>query len=165
MSFDRVLPSKISQVSFRHNSPVVAILIVSALLFIGLLGSTYYGVIFALLNATMMGTIGLATTALAGAVFPLTRKRLYEQSPISRYKPLGIPLVTILGVVSFFFFIYLALSVGLNPILGGTNDPWPLTLLLIFFIGFGLSYFVVRSYRKATQGKDISLTFKELPPD
>ncbi len=165
MSFDRILPSKLSQVNDKTHTPVNAIIVMSVLLFVGLVGSTYYGIVFALLNATLMGTIGLAISALAGAIFPFARKQLYSRSPIARYKIGAIPVVTIVGAISFVFFVFLAFDVGLNPILGGTNNPLPLVILFSFFVGSGGLYFISRAYHKWKDGIDISLSFKELPPD
>jgi hypothetical protein len=130
-----------------------------------MIASLATGLVFANLNYTLMYTIALAIGGISGAVFPFVRKSIYQRSPIARYKIGDIPLITILGTVTFFFFAYLAYAAGLNPVVGGPTNPYALIALLAVFVGAGVLYFVSRAFHKAKQGIDISLGFRELPPE
>lgn len=165
MAFDRVLPTSLADVSDRYHTPVKSILLIAILTWIAMIGSLYYGIIFANLNYTLCVTIVLAIGGITGAVFPFVRKSQYEMSPIARYKIGGIPLVTITGVVTFFFFIYLTYAAGLNPAVGGPTNPYALTTLALSFVAAAALYYVSRAYRKAREGIDIQLNFTEIPPE
>jgi amino acid transporter len=164
MGFDRVLPMKFADVSDRFHTPVVAIILVAIISWIGLVGSLYYGVIFGNMNFTLMYTIVMAIGGIAGVVYPL-RKALYAKSPITGYKIGRIPLVSVLGVIVFVFFTYMAIAAGLNPSVGGPTNPYALTWLLITFVGCGVLYFISRAYHKAKHGIDIAANFAEIPPE
>jgi amino acid transporter len=165
MGFDRVLPTKMADVSDRFHTPVVAILFIALISWLGLIASLYYGIIFANMNFTLVYTIALAIGGLTGALFPFVRKPMYEKSPIARYKIGGLPLITIVGVITFFFFTYLAYAAGLNPAVGGPTTPYALTTALLAFILAGALYYASRAYHKAKDGIDISLAFREVPPE
>jgi hypothetical protein len=124
------------------------------------------GPIFAFLNFTLMYTIALAIGGITGAVFPYLKKTkpLYERSPIAHLRIGGIPLVTILGILTFISMSYLAYAAGLNPVIGGTNNPVALGVLLMVFIGSGALYFIALAYHKS-KGLDISIAFHDLPPE
>jgi amino acid transporter len=164
-SFDRVLPSKLADVSDRYHSPVNAIIFVAVINWIGMVASTVYGLLFANLNFILMYTIALSIGGLTGALFPFIAKSFYEKSPLVRYKVGGVPLVTITGIITFLFFAYLAFAAGLNPVIGGPTNPVAMIVLLLSFVGSGCLYYVAKMYHKSKSGIDIALNFKEIPPE
>ena len=164
MSFDRVLPTKLADVSDRFHTPVKAILLTNVGCWLGMMAALYYGFIFANLNYTLMYTIVLAIGGITALVFPYRRKQLFEGSPVARYKLGRIPLISVLGVASFILFAYLSYSAGLNPVVGGPVSVYALSALLLTFIGCGLLYFLAAAYHKR-KGLDLTLTFREIPPE
>jgi APA family basic amino acid/polyamine antiporter len=165
VAFDRVIPTQLADVSDRYHTPVKSIVFVGVIIWLGLIASLYYGVVFANVNYTLEACIIFAIVGLAGAVFPFLRKSLYDRTPIARYTLGGVPLVTISGSITFLFFVYLAYSAGLNPAVGGPTNPYALLIGVVFLIGCALVYYVSRAYHKTRTGIDISLAFREIPPE
>jgi amino acid transporter len=165
MSFDRVLPSVISRVDKRFNSPYVAIILLSIVTEIWIILMTYVAgtgdwitsVVFVTVSAQLM-------TCIAGIVFPFreSTKAIYEASPAAKYKLGPIPIVSLFGFLgaiwlSYFIFLYLTI-----PELGMASPFSMMFMAALFIVGF-IMYFVVRAYRKG-QGIDIDLAYKEIPP-
>jgi len=98
-------------------------------------------------------------------LFKGTPKRpdIYKSSAISRYSLAGIPLITIvafLSIVLTSFDMYILLS---NPGFGLVNVPSYVFLALSYLLWIPV-YFAFAWYRKK-QGIDVSLAFKEIPPE
>jgi amino acid transporter len=165
VGFDRLLPSKFADVSEKYHTPVKAIIFVAAVTWIGMAASNYYSAAAANLNYTVVYTLILAVVGLAGAIFPFARKQIYERSAIARYKVIGIPAITILGICNFLFFISISIAAGLNPFVGGPTTPAAIAAAAIVFVVSGLLYYIARAYFKKNMGIDIALNFKEIPPE
>jgi amino acid transporter len=165
MGFDRLLPTALADVSDKYHTPVKSIIFIVAITWLGMIASLYYGIIFANLNYTLCCTIAYAIGAISAAVFPFRKKSMYNNSPIAKYKVGRVPLITILGVLVFFFFIWLTYAAGLNPAVGGPTTPYALTILALAFVGAGALYYIFRAYHKARHGIDIAFNFAEIPPE
>ena len=164
MSFDRILPTKLADVNDRFHTPVYSILLVFIVNWVGMIASLYYGFVFANLNFTLMYTIALAIGGVTAAVFPYTKRTLYEKSPIAKFRIGSMPLITVMGVLTFMFMSYLAYAAGFNPVIGGPTNPLALAVLLVTFVMTGLLYFISLAYHKRA-GLDVSAAFRELPPE
>ena len=165
MSFDRVLPTALADVSDRYHTPVKSIAVIAVVTWLGLMASLYYGVLFANMNFIFTVTIVFAIGAITAVVFPFRRKSMYEQTQIVRYKLAGVPLIVIAGIVSFFFFAYLAVDLGLNPVISGPTGPYATGLTIVCFIVSGLLYYAFRAYHKEREGIDIAVNFVQIPPE
>jgi amino acid transporter len=163
-SFDRVLPTRLADVNDRYHAPIKATIVAAILLWVGLILGLYAGVIFASFNTTLGYCIVFTVGSVTAMAFPYWKKDIFNASPISRLKIGKVPLVTILGAASFVFFIYLAIDIGLNPVLAPTN-PLSFAILALTFLGTGAIYYISRAYHKAKDGFDIRMTFMELPPE
>ncbi|MFX1579587.1 MAG: APC family permease [Promethearchaeota archaeon] len=165
MSFDRVLPGQIAYVDKRFNSPMVAIVLLTIVTeiwiilmqFVAGTGDWLTSVVFVTVAAQLM-------TCISGIVFPFreSTKAIYEASPAAKWKLGPIPVVSLFGFLgaiwlSYFIFLYLTI-----PELGMASPLSSIFLLALFIVGF-IMYFVVRAYRKS-QGIDIDLAYKEIPP-
>jgi len=98
-------------------------------------------------------------------LFPYIRKELYETAvpQVLRRKLLGLPVISLLGLVVFiynlqdaYFLMDFPQYYGITPIFLGT-----LVGAGIFAVG---AYVVAKAYRKK-QGIDIAYLFKTLPPE
>ncbi len=165
MSFDRVLPSQISNVDKRFNSPWVAIILLSIVTEVWIILMTYVAgtgdwiasVVFVTVSAQLL-------TCIAGIVFPFrsSTKAIYEASPAAKWKIGPLPMVSLFGFLGacwLSFFIYLYVTI---PELGMAS-PVSMGFMLALFIGGIILYYIVRAYRKS-QGIDIDLAYKEIPP-
>src|SRR5438132_12203139 len=97
MSIDGALPRAVSHVSPRTHTPVNAHVIFL------ILGGFLYAYIYNMvpgyttytLAVTAVATALYIGTAIGGAVFPRTRREVYQTSPIATYKVGPVPLITI----------------------------------------------------------------------
>jgi amino acid transporter len=163
-AFDRVMPAKLGDVSPRWNTPVFA-LIVSEI------ASTAWLLAFALylqytpfffVSSIFAMTVVIFLVGLAAIVFPYRMKGVYERSPV-RYKILGVPLITILGIIVTVYTLilsYLYLTVDAF----GANAPVSLETVVGFWIA-GLVIYYTSYVINKRRGVDLRLAFKELPPE
>jgi basic amino acid/polyamine antiporter, APA family len=169
-SFDRILPSKFSEVSERTHAPIPAIILASVII-LGILVWSVFSTAFSTLLSmgVLAGVITVLAVSVAALVFPLRQRALYKSSPAST-SIAGIPILPIVSVLSIIVVIALAYVVLFYPELGITNAfglPGPLSGLIymaaLVVLGL-LIYFIARAARKA-QGIDLSLIYRELPPE
>jgi amino acid transporter len=164
MSIDGVLPKFVSNVSERTHTPVNAHLIFLILggFVMSFVYSFYPGFLPYTLAVTMVATVMYIGTSLGGAVFPWTRKEVYDTSPIAKYKVGRIPLITISGIIATVFSAWMLYYYLTVPGLGFASLPSELIMLGIF-VGWAAYYFIRRMYLKR-RGIDLELAFKQVPP-
>ena len=166
LSFDRILPSSISDVSPRFNTPLKAIAVAAiagcfmTLLFV--LPITSSQIILFTAGISLPYFVVYSFTSIAAIIFPYRNKVLFEGSPFKR-RIAGVPLISIMGALSVACLmtnaaIYLTVPsyYGLNQT---TLELWFGTLIALFAL-----YFVVSSYRKS-KGVPLDLVYKEVPPE
>jgi APA family basic amino acid/polyamine antiporter len=165
MSYDRMLPGIVARVSRRWGAPVVAITIC----YIGCLvmGWLYFFTGFSKLTLDMplMTSIAFCASTLVGTLFPYLKstKQIYADSPISKYKVAGIPLITVMGALGLLYFaimFYLYITDGRY----GTNNPLSAAYIFGALIISAVIYFVYRFYRKQ-QGINTDMTYREIPTE
>jgi len=161
-SFDRIVPAKLCAVSERFFTPVISIvvsLVVAEFLIylfaftnaVGLYAATTFGVM-----------ITYFITTIAVIAFPYVRKKMYGASP-AKYEVGGIPLMTISGVISVLFMIFLSYYYITVPGLAGFSTITLETLIVLFVVSIAI-FFAAQAYHKS-KGLDPQLAFKEIPPD
>lgn len=162
--FDRAVPAKISYVSDRLHTPVLALAVFALLTEIGLVLSVYGGVIFSFLNITLVLTALFAFVGFVAIIFPYRRKSLFEMSPVSKYRIGGLPAISALGGLCLVMFAFLTYYALLNPAAEGpTSAPALASLGVIFLIGVS-AYFITRAYYRS-KGIDVTKAFAEIPPE
>jgi APA family basic amino acid/polyamine antiporter len=166
MSFDRVLPAALADVSER-GTPMKALSIggIASAVFLILSflpeAATYitqFGVALGLLAVLTFIIVGLGAM-----IFPYARKDLYEHVMPFKRKILGIPLITWLGLIVVLF------DVQVTYFMLSYSTWYGLTSLFLWIVGgalvFGfLGYYIAKMYR-AREGIDLSMVFKQLPPE
>ncbi len=166
-SFDRLIPSKFSEVSERFRTPVWdAILLTIIAEVYGILNIYGPGVF---LYVSALGPIysGVAwgISSLAGVLLPL-KKDLFEQAPALVRKRIGnVPVISLISAFAFVTIMSVLLFGQIVPTFQGTLDPGPVIwTFAIFFAGIPF-YYLVRAYRLKHDGFDLSLVYKQIPPD
>jgi len=166
-SLDRVLPERLSYVTSRTHSPIVA-LIVSA---IGCEAFLYL-IIYDSAFTSYFSTAGLATQiayiliSLTAILFPFAKKTIYEASPAAKYKIGGLPILTLTGILSLIVNLYIAWIFIAGPPLGflsfyaTSSIEFVIGLFLACFVIYWIAYAIRRS-----QKIDLSLSFAEIPPE
>jgi amino acid transporter len=106
-AFDRILPEWAAGVNTRTGVPVAA-LVLMVVPSIPISALYAYNTHFykATLDATLVIAATFALTSLSAIVLPWRRPDIYNASPIARYKPLGIPLITLSGVIFLGFLLF-----------------------------------------------------------
>lgn len=159
-SLDRLAPGKLGQVSDKHSTPIISIIlsmiITSVLLFLYLF--TPWLKTLSLFQALLFCW---GITLLAGALFPFIRRNLYERSPASNYSFGKFPLMTIICLIgaAFLFFQFYQLW---NDKFAAGHDLLTILTLVITFVSGIIFYIIVRAYR-LKQGIEIDKIFKEIP--
>ena len=166
-AFDRVLPTKLADVNERTHSPVPAILTVMGLITIMLVWSVN-GTSFAtwLALGVLAGVVCVWIVSIAAFTFPERRPELYQASP-ANMTLWGIPVLKIVAPLSFAVMAFLvADSLAYPPLAIGTfSHWWYVPGFMAAVAAFGLIVFYVSKYVRARQGIDITLVYKELPPE
>jgi amino acid transporter len=164
-SFDGLAPLKLSEVNERTHSPIIAIIVISVL--------TLGALIWTALSATFFTVWGVAIlfayrpilfVGIAAIALPFRRKEFYNASLLGKTSAGKVWLI--IGGVWAILEVAVILFLGFrfSAQLGWTS--WWLILiavggLLVFGFGF---YYIAKAIRK-TQGRDLSLVYKQIPPE
>ena len=167
-SFDRILPSRLSDVNERTRAPIPAIItasiIVAGILAWSVLSSSF----FTLLSmGVLAGVITILCVSVSAIAFPFRRPDLFRNSPANT-RIAGIPLLPIVAVLSIAVMIglaYLVLSYQQFGIATPQLGPLPGFIFMGALIVIGLVIFFVARFVRARQGINLDLIYKELPPE
>jgi amino acid transporter len=162
-AFDRILPSKLASVNNKYHSPGVAIIVTLLISYLGWSLYIYgHGFTSVILNSLLIKFVAWGIVSLAAVAIPFTCKDIFEQSPV-RYKLGGVPVISILGGVSFLTFAYYVVN-SVTTTVFYTPTGYQAGFLVFLFGATIVWYFIAAAYRKS-QGIDISKAFARLPPD
>ena len=152
-AFDRYLPSQLAYVSPKYGSPVVAHLLDLGvtIVLIGL-AAFLYGTLSSLYGAVMASMIYFAFVGIAAAIYAVRKERGGAKV-----------LLAASGVLQSIVFAYLTYEFLSYPKVWGGN-PLAYGYIAATFIVGALLY-VIRKNRLRNEGLNISLTFKEIPPE
>lgn len=152
-SFDRFLPARVSYVSQRFGSPIVANLITyGAVMILLALATYYYASYSALFGAILASMIYFIFVGLCAATHAFRKEHGSAKVLLATAGVLDA------GVFSFISYQYLA-----NRAFTGINTLTE-TFLVATFVAGALIYLTSKWYNKK-RGIDISLAYKELPPE
>jgi APA family basic amino acid/polyamine antiporter len=164
MSIDGALPKFVSRVNERTHTPVVAHVIF--LVLGGFVMSYVYnfvpGYLGLTLAVTAVATVLYIGTAFGGAIFPWSRKEVYESSPIAKYKVGGVPVITICGLIATAFSIWMLYYYLTIPGLGVASLTSE-AIMLAIFLGW-IGFFFLRRWWLSRVGINLDLAYKEVPP-
>jgi amino acid transporter len=161
-AFDRILPEKVADVSERRHVPVYALIL---MLVPALIVSAFYAYTSTfktwILDATLVIAVTFFGASIAAMVLPWRKKRLYESSPMVRYKVGGIPLISVAGFVT-------AAFLGFNLWHWFTNDLYAVNNRdSLIFMGsmylLAIIVYVVAKVVRRGQGIDLSAIHREIP--
>jgi basic amino acid/polyamine antiporter, APA family len=164
-AFDRVLPEWAANISAKRRVPygslilmIVPSLVVSALFAY----RASFQVIF--LDATAVIAVTFLGTVIAAAILPWRRADIYKQSPIARWRIAGIPVITVTGVISAIFLVFMIVEWSLNTVYGTafTTNALPLQYFAVTYLVAIAIYVIARVVRKR-QGIDLARIHREIP--
>ena len=166
-SFDRLVPTFLADINDRYHVPMKSILLMGVLSSIFAALALYTTVVGLAFNITLGVVSCFIFVGVAAAVFPYSKKArpIWEQAPsVVRKKVLGIPVITVLGVIEAITFVYVTYLAGTSPALSGPINPLSVGVIFIVYILAILTYGGSKIYHKR-HGLDIDMAFQELPPE
>jgi amino acid transporter len=163
---DRMGPKWFADIDYRWASPVKNHILCFVLGEIGILLYTIFQDQMSGLSVTGLEIVSVfGVTAIAAALFPFSKraKNIWDSSPYKKWNILGIPVVTIGGVVNLIYLAILFYFFIVMPDLEGLAIGSLLFYVVIWAIGVGWYFYWKK--RNKDVGVDVSMTFGELPPD
>jgi len=163
-SFDRVLPTKFAEVNERFHTAYISII---AIVILGIVLSYVYNFLgystYFTMGSVLWG-VAYIIPGLALAVFPFAKKDLFASAPGWVAKKVGgLPIVSIIGIITAIGFTYVAAIAYNNPAIGTANSFSIELAVSILVIGF-VVYFASAAYHKG-KGMDLGMAMKEIPPE
>jgi basic amino acid/polyamine antiporter, APA family len=163
-SFDRLAPARLTDVSDRFHTPVVATIFIALVIELLNYLNIYQGLGAYLLNIIAVMGGAFVIVSIAAMLTPWLRRDLHAGAPRWAARRIGgIPLITLIGLVSagaWAFVIYTAFHTGFGGSLGWKPMVKAFTAPAIAVVW----YLAVWGYRRM-QGIDLSRTFQEIPPE
>lgn len=176
-SFDGVIPERLAKVDERTHTPVAALVAITVVgipfLYLAAYSESFFKYIAL---SSIVAFPVFIMVGVCAVVFPFRRRASYEAS-VSRISVLGVPLVSIFGVgtvVVGFYGLWLflahtefALPGAGKPILKqlftGPSDGGLALCAILLILGAAI-YFSGAAWRRS-QGIDLSLNYREIPPE
>jgi amino acid transporter len=163
-SFDRIIPDKVSEVSERTRSPLVANVVVLVVTLAYLAVIVFAGGSF----LTLLYTSGIAelltfmVVAVAGIAFPYRRKVLYKESSIVK-SFFGLPQITVVAAVSLAVYLLFFISLLTADALGANSSTGIRATVIIAVVS--IVVYPISKVVNRRRGVDLGLAFRELPPE
>src|SRR5205085_4108879 len=115
-AFDRVLPSWAANISAKRRVPYGSLVLM-------ILPSIVISAVWAykpdfqnvFLDATAVLALTFLATVVAAIILPWRRKDLYDASPIAGWKVGGLPLISVVGVITAIFLAFMLYQWSINP--------------------------------------------------
>jgi len=173
-AFDRLLPERVAKLNEHTGTPIYALLLM-------VVPSVVVAYLFAynianFQSLTLCSTLVIAVTYLgttiAAIILPYKKPDLYKASPIAKYNVLGIPLITVAGVIFGGFLIFLLYQwifdpnalygIGYSINEGGYKNGTSIIYMLSNYVLAAVIYFGFKYFRKRS-GIDIDKVHQEIP--
>jgi APA family basic amino acid/polyamine antiporter len=161
-AFDRVLPDRAAEVSEKRKVPLYS-LILMLLPAVGLSALYAYNTTFVTytLDATLVIAVTYLFSAIAVVILPWRKPDLWQASPASKVKVLGVPVVPVSGVITVGLLVFNLWEWLWNKTYG-VNNPSSLYYMLGMYVLAIVIYVAARVVRRR-QGIDLRLVNKEIP--
>jgi basic amino acid/polyamine antiporter, APA family len=163
-SFDRLAPEKLTTVSDRFHTPVIATITIGCVVELLNYLNIYQGLGAYLLNIIAVMALAFIIVSFAAMITPWRRPQLHGQGPgWARRRVAGLPVITwvaAISAISWIFVIIVAFhtgfggTFGLKPMVEAFTAP---AIGVVYYIG-------ARLYRRS-QGMQFAQTFAEIPPE
>ena len=166
-AFDRLLPEKVAEVDARTRTPIYALLlmVVPSIVVAYLFAYNIANFQTLTLCSTLVIAVTYLGTTIAAILLPFVKQDLYKASPIAKYKVLGIPLISVAGVIFGGFLVYLLYQWIFDPnaLYGiGLANTSSVIYMLSMYVLAAVIYFGFRAYRKRS-GIDLDKVHAEIP--
>jgi hypothetical protein len=125
-----------------------------------------YGILAATFSYGVAGlVIGIAVVAAAAVIYPYSRCDLFEVAdPMSKSRIRGIPVISVLGVLTIIASVTIVYAIVL-PVIGGINFMTILLEGIIPTFMIGIILYCVSWAVRRSQGVNLELVKREIPPE
>jgi amino acid transporter len=159
-AFDRAFPTMFADVNDKLHVPLKATLLNLVAAIILFLAAIYTTGLGAFLNGVAVSALVWGISSITAIVIPYKRKDLVMHLPGSRWK---VPLISILGVISFVLMVYVTYLTATVPLYGPSTSE--ANTVLLSSLGIGLLVLASRYLYLKSRGIDLKMTFAEIPPE
>ena len=165
-AFDNVIPRRFADVSSSTGTPIFTAMVLWAVAEVALLVELFESSSVGVYLSAALGVVAFPIIGcVAAMLFPKLRKSMYDSAPqITKYKVGGVPLLIIAGVIGFIGFGLITVLTVAYPQAGSPVTASNASFMGGMFVLGALIYFISRAVRKR-MGIDLSLSFKEIPPE
>jgi len=163
---DRMGPKWFTDINVRTSTPIKNMVLLFILGEIGLLLYALYSNLFLGLSVTGMEIVTVfGISALSALLLPYVKKarHIWEASPYKHWFFLKIPAVTWGAIFNLAYLVILFVFFMLMPGLETFTTGSLISYIVVWALGFAWYFYWV--WRNRRSGIDVTLTYKELPPD
>jgi len=168
-SFDRLIPEAVCWIHPKLRSPVVAIVIITLIAELGVVDASGLfwpgSVMGAQLNFVFFAVCTMFVPVTAMTLFPYLKPDLFENASAMVRRKLGpVPVITIVGIITLAYMVWMVVASFLYPAVGGGINSVKLGILAGLVISGLVVFYAARAYRLSREGIDINWTFQSIPP-
>jgi amino acid transporter len=165
-SFDGVVPTKFSELSKRGGSPNFALALIAVVGLVYILLSVFYANVLTFLAYATSGLyLSIAVVGLSGLLFPYVRKSIFQSTPPAVQRKVGgMPIVSILGLITFLVGLFVAVAAASPAYTGAPINPYYIAGLVGVFLA-GLAIYSISYLFQRSRGVDLMMRFREIPPE
>jgi amino acid transporter len=164
-AFDRILPTRLADVSPRYHTPIWAVLVVFVVAEIFLAIYQFTNFFTLLVNYVTGRALGIGIVGAVALAFPYLRRDLFERSPqMVKARILGIPVISICGGLTLVIMAIQFVVLAQNPALSGPTTPLAIGILPGLVVLGIVIYYASLWYRRRS-GVNIARAFGEIPPE
>ncbi len=162
-AIDGLIPAWFRRVHPKLNTPVPALATMGIMSIVAL--AIY---VFTPFFATLVGIFGFILSfimvSISAVLLPYRLPDVFETSPVKQ-RLFGIPVISIIGVLSIISCVIMAWAYVADPLASGANGPVFLVVFntIVFLSGLGVYY--LAKWLQSRRGVDVSLSYKELPAE
>lgn len=159
-SFDRLLPQWASNVHPRTHAPVNALLMVG-IISLGFMLLLVFDPALTFVATGLLQEVLFVVVSIAGIILPWRMPELYKGS--IKKEVAGVPVITIVGVISLLFNLLMVYYFLTNGAYGATSTTsWQFAGALV---ASGVLYYAGSKLVNRAKGIDLNLAFREIPPE
>jgi len=165
-ALDRLVPERLGLVNESTGTPMAAVGAIAVLAALGVLDAAFAGPLSTQMTFAFFAVVTQLVSVYALVRLPYIRPDLFRLCPgFIRVGLGGVPLVTLAGVGTLVYLVWMILAMFLYPAVGIASPVKTLSILAAL-IGSGVAVFQFAGwYRRTVEGLDIRLAYRSLPPE